>query len=122
MHGVVVHTCTKFSPIGSLKIPPSYVRGRVRAPRRGINAPVEHGVERRDFIHPHRLHFEQLRHIVHNADARPSFVLPLAEVEEWDDGCLFVLWRVMRDDFIGAFKILGCELEWNLEGVRQYRK
>jgi hypothetical protein len=45
--------------------------------------------------------------------------LPLAEVEEGDDGRLFVLWRVMRDDFIGAFKILGCELEWNLEeGVR----
>jgi hypothetical protein len=79
------------------------------------HAPVEHGVERRDLIHPHRLHLEQLRHIVHNADARPSFVLPLAEVEEGNDGRLLVLRRVMRDDFIGAFKILGCELEWNLE-------
>jgi len=74
---------------------------------------IEHGVERRDFVYPHRLHFEQLRHIVHNADARPSFVLPLAEVEEGNDGCLFVLGRVMRDDIIGAFKILGCELKWN---------
>ena len=87
------------------------------------HAPVEHGVERRDFVYPHRLHFEQLRHIVHNADARPSFVLPLAEVEEGNDGCLFVLGRVVRDDIIGAFKILGCELKWNLEeGIRQQEK
>lgn len=92
---------------------------RIQAPPERDHAPVEHGVERRDLVHPHRSHLEQLRHVVHNADARPPFVLPLAEVEEGDDGRLFVLWRVMRDDFIGAFKILGCELEWNLEeGVR----
>jgi hypothetical protein len=95
----------------------------MQALRTGGHAPVEHGVERSDFIHSHWLHFEQLRHIVHDADARPSFVLPLAEVEEGNDGCLFVLWRVMRDDFIGAFEVLRCELEWNLEeGVRRYGK
>jgi hypothetical protein len=66
------------------------------------------------------LHFEQFRHIIHNADARPSLVLSLAKVEEGNDGCLLVLRRVMRDDFIGAFKVLGCELERNLgEKVRQ---
>jgi hypothetical protein len=49
--------------------------------------------------------------------------LPLAEVEEGDDGRLFVLRRVMRDNFIGTFKILGCKLEWNLEeGVRKCNK
>jgi hypothetical protein len=29
----------------------------------------------------------------------------------------------VRDDIIGAFKILGCELKWNLEeGIRQHEK
>ena len=86
----------------------------------GVHAPVEHGVERRDFVHPHGLHLEQLRHIVHNADARPSLVLSLAKVEERDDGRLLVLRWVMRDDFIGTIKVLRCKLERNLdETVRQ---
>ena len=57
--------------------------------------PVEHGVERRDFVHPHGWHFEELRHVVHNADTRPSLVLSLAEVEEGNCGCLLVLWWVV---------------------------
>ncbi len=57
--------------------------------------PVEHGVERRDFVHSHGLHFKQLRHVVHNTDARPSLVLSLAEVEEGNGGCLLVLWWIM---------------------------
>ena len=76
--------------------------------------PVEHGVERRDFVHSHRLHFEQLCHVVHDTDARPSLVLSLAEVEEGDGGCLLVLLWIMGDDFIGALKVLRCELECNL--------
>ena len=89
----------------------------------GIDVPVEHGVERRHFVHPHGLHFEQLRHVVHNADARPSLVLSLAEVEERDDGRLLVLRWVMRDDFICAIKVLRCELERNLdETVKQPEK
>ena len=109
MHGVVVHTCTKFLPMGSLNGPLSHVRAgqECRDLRMGgAHAPVEHGVERRDFVHAHGLHLEQLRHIVHDTDARPSLVLSLAEVEEGDDGCLLVLGWVMRDDFVGAFKIL----------------
>ena len=84
------------------------------------HAPVEHGVERRYFVHSHGLHFEQLRHVVHNTDARPSLVLSLADIEEGNDGRLLVLWWIMRDDFIGALKVLRCELERNLgEGMRQ---
>jgi hypothetical protein len=67
------------------------------------------------------LHFEQLGHIVHDADARPSLVLSLAEVKEGNDGRLLVLRWVMRYDFIGVFQVLRCELERNLddEKVRQ---
>ena len=83
------------------------------------HVPVEHGVERRDFVHTHGWHLHQLRHIIHNAYARPSLVLPLAEIEKGDDSCLLVLRRIVRDDFISAFKILRCELERDLEeGVR----
>jgi hypothetical protein len=57
--------------------------------------PVEHGVERRDFVYSHRWHFEQLRHVVHNTDARPSLVLSLAEVEEGNGGSLLILWWIM---------------------------
>jgi hypothetical protein len=64
------------------------------------DAPIKHGIESRDFVDPHRWHFEQLGHVVHNADARPTLVLPLPEVEEGDNGCLLVLVRVMGDDFI----------------------
>jgi hypothetical protein len=75
---------------------------------------VKNGVERRHFVHPHGLHFEQLRHIVHNDDACLSLVLSPAKVGERDDGRLHVLWWVMRDDFrvIGAM-VLRCELERN---------
>jgi hypothetical protein len=118
MHGVVVHTCTKFSPIGSLSVPPC-TSGQETQNIGQSYVPVEHGVESRNFIHSHRWHFEQLRHIIHNAYARPSLVLPLAKVQEGNDSCLLVLGRIMRDDFIGVFKVLRCELEWNLEeGVR----
>ena len=110
IHGVVVHTCTKFSPIGSLNVPLAR-QGQGCKSLDGDHVPVEHGIERRDFVHSHWLHFEQLRYIIHNADARPSLVLPLAKVEEGNDSCLLVLGRVMRDDFIGTFKVLRCELE-----------
>ena len=103
------------------RYPLSHVRDRNPGIKDGDHIPIEHGVERRDFIDPHRLHFEQLRHIVHDADARPSLVLSLPEVEEGDDSRLLVLRWVMRDDFIGVFQVLRCKLERNLddEKVRQ---
>jgi hypothetical protein len=100
--------------MGSLNVP----LARQRPPKgnngRMNDAPNKHGIESRDFVDPHRLHFEQLGHVVHNADARPTLVLPLSEVEEGDNGCLLVLGRVMGDDFIGACKILRSELERDL--------
>ncbi len=109
MHGVVVHTCTKFSPMGSLNVPLVY---QIPEKRQWPNdAPIKHGIESRNFVDSHRRHFKQLGHVVHNADARPALVLPLAEVEERDNGCLFVLGWVMGNDFIGACEILRGELE-----------
>ncbi len=81
----------------------------------GRHGPVEHRVERHDLVHPHGCHFEQLGHVVHNTDARPSLILSLADVKERDDSCFLVLRWVMGDDFIGAFKVLRCELERNLD-------
>ena len=104
------------------KYPPSHVRDRDPGINKdGDHIPVEHGVERRDLVDSHRLHFEQLRHIVHDADARPSLVLSLPEVQEGNNSRLLVLRWVMRDDFISVFQVLGCELERNLddEKVRQ---
>jgi hypothetical protein len=77
-------------------------------------APVEHCIKRRHLIHPHRRHLQQLRNVVHHTYARPSFVLSLAEVEEGDDSCLFVLRRVVRDNDFGFGKVFGGELEGKL--------
>jgi hypothetical protein len=49
--------------------------------------------------------------------------LSLAEVEEGNDSRLLVLRWVVRDNFLRAFKVFGCELERNLEeGVRRQEK
>ena len=120
MHGVVVHTCTKFSPMGSLNVPLACQRRQGQ--QRSNNAPIKHGIESCDFVNPHRWHLEHLGHVVHDADARPTLVLPLSEVEEGDNGCLLVLGRVMRDDFIGACKILRSELEWDLRRDKMEKK
>jgi hypothetical protein len=111
LHKILANWVTK-----NIKHPPLTRQDDNAAGILSMYGPVEHGVERRDFVHSHGLHFEQLRHVVHNADARPSLVLSLAEVEEGNGGCLLVLWWIMCDDFIGAFKVLRCELERNLGG------
>lgn len=107
MHGVVVHTWTKFSPMGSLfgdkrKVQDvnEYVNNRCghsavsRSLERGY-APIEHGVEGSNFIDSHGWYLHELGDIVHDADARPSFVLTLPEIEKWDDGGFLVLRWVM---------------------------
>ena len=114
---MVVQTCTKFSPIGSLQNKVnqiSLIKFERRRTSEEKDAPVEHGVERRDLVHAHGRHLEQLRHVVHHADTRPSLILPLAEVEQGNDCRLLVLGRVLGDDGLRAFEVLRVELEGNL--------
>jgi len=85
------------------------------------DAPVEHGVEGSNLVHPHSWHLQELRDIVHDANARPSLVLPLAEVEKGNDGSLLVLGRIPSDDFLRALHVLSIELERNLTLVVQFR-
>lgn len=79
-----------------------------------LRAPVEHGVERRDLIHTHGWYFKHLRNMVHNADTRPSIILPLAEVEERNSGGFFVLRWVARDYLFGKLEVFWVELEFDL--------
>ena len=78
------------------------------------NVPVEHGIERRDLIHTHGGHLQELRDVVHNTDTRPSLVLSLRQVEQRNDSGFLVLGRVVRDDFLCAGEVLCVELEWDL--------
>lgn len=71
--------------------------------------PVEHGIECRDLIDTHRWHLKQLRDVVHDADARPSFVLPLAEVQERNYRSFLVLRWIARDDFLRSPEVIGGE-------------
>ena len=58
---------------------------------RKAHAPVEHGVERRDFVYTHRRHLEEFCDVVHDGDGRPALVLSLAKVKEWNDSGLLVM-------------------------------
>lgn len=78
------------------------------------DVPVEHGVEGRNLVHAHGRHFEKLGDVVHDADACPAFVLPLAEVEERNDGGLLVLGRVVGDDLLRTLQVIRGELERDL--------
>lgn len=78
--------------------------------------PVVHGVEGGDFVDTHRGHFEEARHLVHDADAGEA-VLPLAQVQQRHDGGLLVLRRVALEDLGDDGLILRCELERNVRVV-----
>lgn len=73
--------------------------------------PVEHGVKRRDLIDAHGWHVQHLRDIVHDADARPSFVLPLAKIQKRNHCSLLVLRRIARDDFLCTPEVVWSERE-----------
>ncbi len=111
IHGVVVQTCTKCSPMGSLQ---ALVKDNI-AFRHEKHVPVEHCVKSSDFIDPHWWHSQQVRHVVHHADARPSLVLALSQVEEWYDCSLLVLWGISGDDFVCSLLVLAVKLERNLK-------
>ena len=76
--------------------------------------PIERGVESCDLVDAHWRHLEELGDIVHDADARPSFVLSLSEVEEGYHGCLLVLGRVVRDDLLCSLHVVCIEFEGHL--------
>lgn len=75
---------------------------------------VEHGVERSDLVNAHRRHLEQLGNVVHDRNGNPTRVLSLTEIEQWNNGSLFVLLRVVRDDFLCLLLVLLVEFEGNV--------
>ena len=79
--------------------------------------PVEHGVESCNLVNPHWRHFKHFRDIVHDADARPSFVLSLAQIKEWNNGCFLILRRVPGDDILRALQVFWREFEGDLGRV-----
>ena len=105
-----MQTCTKCSPIGSL----TYDVERLAWRGERWDAPIEHGIERRNLVYPHGRHGKKLSDIVHNADTCPSLVLSLCEVEERNDGCLLILRWIIGNDFSGPCEIFRSELKGNL--------
>ena len=84
-----------------------------RSMRRWI-IPVEHGIKRRNFVHPHGWHRKKFGNIVHDANARPSLVLPLCNVEQRNSGRFLVLRRIVGNDLIGPCEVFGSELKRDL--------
>jgi hypothetical protein len=80
-----------------------------------MGVPVEHGIERRNFVHPHGWHRKKFGDIVHDTDACPSLVLSLCKVEQRNDSRFLVLRWVVGNDLIGPCEVFGSELEGNLK-------
>lgn len=74
-------------------------------------SPVEHRVKSSDLVDSHPRHLQHFRHGVHNADTRPTIVLPLSEVQERDHGRLLVLRWITTDDFCSDLAVCLVELE-----------
>ena len=73
------------------------------------NIPIEHGIESCDLVYSHWRQFEELRHIIHDTNASPSLVLPLAKIKKRNYSSLLVLRRVVGYNLLGAFRILRSE-------------
>ena len=117
MQGVVVQTCTKCLPIGSLL---KLVRDWTEDERL-LDVPIEHSVKGSNLVDSHGRHTEVFCDVVHNADACPSFVLSLGEIEKRNDGGFFVLRGIFGNDFLGALYVLCIELEWDLRQIISLR-
>jgi hypothetical protein len=76
--------------------------------------PVEHGVKCGYFIDTHWRHFQKLCDIVHNAKARPSFILALTEIKKGNNCSLFILRRIARNNVLCTLQMFSIEFEGNL--------
>jgi hypothetical protein len=77
---------------------------------------VIHGIEGRNLINTHGWHFQQPRHLVHNADTSEA-VLSLSEIEQGHDGRFLVLARIPSEHLLDELFILRIEFEGNVEVV-----
>ena len=76
--------------------------------------PVKHGVECGNFIDTHWRHFQKICNVVHNANARPSFILTLTKIKKRNDCSLFILGWIARNNILCALQIFGIEFKGNL--------
>jgi hypothetical protein len=76
----------------------------------GRRVPIEHGVERGDFVDTHRRNFNQRRNVIHDRKAGKA-VLTLRQVEQRNDGGLFVVCRVLCHNGLGRLQILGIKFK-----------
>ena len=59
-------------------------------------------------------HLQNLCNVVHHTDRGPAAVLSLTKVQERNDGGLFVLGRIVRNDLFDFFHVVLGELERNV--------
>ena len=76
--------------------------------------PVKHGIKCGHFIDTHWRHFQEICNVVHDANARPSFILALTEIKKRNDCSLFILRRIVRNNILCTLQIFGIKFEGNL--------
>ena len=76
--------------------------------------PVEHGVERGDFIDLHGGHLEDLGSLVHSRQSQEVVVLLLGDEKHGDHGAALVVVRVLVKELLDSCVRLVVELEWRL--------
>jgi hypothetical protein len=58
-------------------------------------------------------HLQNLSHVVHHSQTRPP-ILPLTQIEDRNDRCFSVLFRVAGDDGVYLFTVIFVEFEFDL--------
>lgn len=76
--------------------------------------PVKHGVKCGYFINTHWRHIQDICNVVHNTNARPSFILTLTKIKKRNDCSLSILWRIARNNIMCMLQIFGIKFESNL--------
>lgn len=114
--GVVVHSCKKYLPTGSLVqsnkgIWDKCMKARVIC----LNAydwPVEHGIECCNLIHTHRRDVDNSCNLVHYRDGGET-ILSLAEIKKRHNSRLLVLRRVALENFFNSLLVVLVEFKRN---------
>jgi hypothetical protein len=78
--------------------------------------PIEHGVKCGYFIDTHWRHFQEICNVVHNANARPSFILALTEIKKRNNCSFLILRRIVRNNILCTLQISNVKSEGNLNG------
>jgi hypothetical protein len=114
--GVVVHSCKKYLPTGSLVQLDKGIWDKCMKARLiyliAYDWPVEHGIECCNLIHTHRRDVDNSCNLIHYRDGGET-ILSLAEIQKRHNSRLLVLRRVALENFFDSLLVVLVEFKRN---------